>query len=413
MSSNANYVMIDNDATAVQKILNQRDNNGDSQQIKGLAVLCTQTVNDNIEEIEQPLGEISELEALIGKTYFDYHLNQKVDKIEGKGLSTCDYTIAEHQLLAYTEPPQNILIQGTHFEVDANDNTKIIEFKNINDQIITIPFGITAIEDRCPSNATKIILPNSLKNIGANMFYGCNKLTNITIPDSVTSIGNSAFYGCSSLTSITIPNSVATIEYSAFADCDNLTSVIIPDSVTRIEGRAFYVCSSLTSVIIPDSVTTMGSGVFNGCNNLIAIYYGDNESAFKTLMGSNFGELPMTTQIYYNSLDNSDVLTLNKKSIENNLYSQSPRNILQQAIDYYIDNENPNIISEFTQIGKEKEGTVTIPYGIEGIKEGELKTQATKLILPNSFKNFYDFMNITDCPNLKEIVIPTTIYLTK
>lgn len=68
----------------------------------------------------------------------------------------------------------------------------------------------------------------------------------VIIPDSVKDIGNSAFYGCDSLESMIIPNSVTYIGNSVFAYCDHLKSLTIPDSVYCIGGSVFEGCKSLT-----------------------------------------------------------------------------------------------------------------------------------------------------------------------
>lgn len=77
----------------------------------------------------------------------------------------------------------------------------------------------------CTTNATSVIIPDSVKIIGNWAFFNCDNLTNITIPDSVTSIGSFAFCGCSKLTNITIPISVRSIGYNAFKNCNNLKDV--------------------------------------------------------------------------------------------------------------------------------------------------------------------------------------------
>ena len=82
---------------------------------------------------------------------------------------------------------------------------------------------------------------------------GCRSLTKVVLPDSITEIGNEAFAGCSSLASITVPGSVTSIGDSAFSFCSSLASISIPDSVTSIGYRAFACCSSLASITIPDS----------------------------------------------------------------------------------------------------------------------------------------------------------------
>ena len=100
------------------------------------------------------------------------------------------------------------------------------------------------------ANTNKYTIPNTVTDIGANAFYGCEGLVSIIIPNSVTSIGTSAFLGCSSLTDVVIPESVISVGEKAFDWCRNLTSIVIPNSVTSIGEYAFGVCMNLTSVTV-------------------------------------------------------------------------------------------------------------------------------------------------------------------
>lgn len=158
-----------------------------------------------------------------------------------------------------------------------------------------------------------VVLPSTVKSIGANTFYGCTSLTSVNIPNGVTAIGEQAFYGCSQLanvnipltvktighhsffnnselTSITIPGTVDTIEESAFDGCGKLAAITlqdgvrvigkrafaetgaaqitIPGSVEEISAGAFQLSSALTSVYIPDGVKTIGNDAFAGANRL-------------------------------------------------------------------------------------------------------------------------------------------------
>lgn len=94
------------------------------------------------------------------------------------------------------------------------------------------------------SELTQIKLPNGLKKIGNDAFFGSG-LTSITIPNSVTSIGEYAF-AAGKLISVTIPNSVTNIGEEAFSD-NRLTSITIPSSVKSIGWEAFA-SNQLTSV---------------------------------------------------------------------------------------------------------------------------------------------------------------------
>ena len=73
---------------------------------------------------------------------------------------------------------------------------------------------------------------------------------NYNIPQGVRSIGVNAFYGCTSLRSINIPDSVTNIDWKAFVNCTCLRSVVIPDSVTKIDEEVFRNCTSLTNIIV-------------------------------------------------------------------------------------------------------------------------------------------------------------------
>ena len=169
-------------------------------------------------------------------------------------------------------------------------------------QSVTIPNSVTKIGDgafRWCESLQSITIPNSVTKIGEGAFCGCNicfftcnstyfqnddvclfnkdktaivgrikDCVNYIIPNSVKSIGDEAFYGCESLQSITIPNSVTSIGDGAFYGCESLQSITIPNSVTNIGFLAFYSCKSLQSVTIPNSVTNIGNYAFSYCTHL-------------------------------------------------------------------------------------------------------------------------------------------------
>lgn len=124
-------------------------------------------------------------------------------------------------------------------------------------------------------NTSKIVLPDSVTNIGHYTFGYCRSLTSVTLGNGVTNIVGEAFYNCSSLIYITIPDSVTSIGAYAFQNCKSLTTITIPNSVTEIHGFTFYGCSSLTSIIIPDSVTNIHARAFENCTSLTSLTIGN------------------------------------------------------------------------------------------------------------------------------------------
>ena len=168
--------------------------------------------------------------------------------------------------------------------------------------------GTTAV--KCRPNATNVIIPSNVTNIGGNAFSGHTNLTSVTILDGVTSIGYSAFNNCYKLTSVTIPDSVTSIGSNVFFNTPfdkNLpngdvylgscyykykgtmpinTSITIKDGTKSICGYAFDGCTSLSSIDIPDSVTSIGNSAFNNCYNLTSVTIPDSvtsidDSAFR------------------------------------------------------------------------------------------------------------------------------------
>lgn len=137
----------------------------------------------------------------------------------------------------------------------------------------------------------KVILPNTIIEIGSNAFEGCSELSAIEIPNSVNKIGYAAFRNCKALKSITIPSNVETIEVDAFNGCSALASVTIANGVRNIGAYVFANCSSLTKIVVPDSVRNMADYVFYNCSAL--------ESA---KLSENVATIPSNTFAYCYSL---------------------------------------------------------------------------------------------------------------
>lgn len=124
--------------------------------------------------------------------------------------------------------------------------------------------------------STKVYIPNTVRIIGSQAFYGCGGLESVVIPDSVTLIQGSAFEFCSSLKEITIPNSITVIGDCAFAYCDNLTEIMLPDSIVTLGARAFYKCLSLKKVVLSHKLEVIGGEAFANCTMLNDVLLGQN-----------------------------------------------------------------------------------------------------------------------------------------
>lgn len=96
--------------------------------------------------------------------------------------------------------------------------------------------------------------------------------TKITVPSMykgkpVTVIGERAFYDCSQITEIILPNTLKEIGASAFGYCTSLNKIEIP-SCTRVLDYAFSGCTALKEITLPDGIVSLGSYLFENCNSL-------------------------------------------------------------------------------------------------------------------------------------------------
>lgn len=119
---------------------------------------------------------------------------------------------------------------------EMGDPIKTTVYENKNIKKVVIKKGVTAIADFAFKGCKKlkeIILPSTLKKIGACAFEGC-PIKNISIPKSVKSIEPGAFAG-SSIKSITIPKTVKKLGEGVFGNCKKLESITMPGNIGVIK----------------------------------------------------------------------------------------------------------------------------------------------------------------------------------
>ena len=117
-------------------------------------------------------------------------------------------------------------------------------------------------------NLTTVVFPDSLKSIGKSGFLRCAKLKNIFLPDQLKKIGESSFDGCSNLQKVVLPENLVSLGKRAFADCISLTEISIPKKLLTLSEELFYRCIKLKKVHLFPNITTFKKGVFYGCESL-------------------------------------------------------------------------------------------------------------------------------------------------
>ena len=103
----------------------------------------------------------------------------------------------------------------------------------------------------CLTDATMIIIPETVTTIGSLAFSRRSKLKKVQLPEGLERIGRDAFSDCDALEEVTIPASVKTIDPYAFASCDGLKKVSFLGKPEHIARTTFSDCDNLMSIIVP------------------------------------------------------------------------------------------------------------------------------------------------------------------
>lgn len=199
-----------------------------------------------------------------------------------------------------------------------NDDQEIVEIPSTMNGLPVVSLASMSFAN---ISARKIVVPNTVTNIGDSAFFGCSNLKELVLPGSIETYGANLLYGCNSLESLTlfshyanelkywfnndidsIPASLTKIYYvdggkginltmwstdkvsntpitlylakgteikaNLFREAMYLESIVIPEGATYIGNYAFYKCYSLKNVVIPDSVTAINNSAFNNCTSM-------------------------------------------------------------------------------------------------------------------------------------------------
>jgi len=176
-------------------------------------------------------------------------------------------------------------------------------------EVVNLLPTVRTIGRNCFWNCTmikRIIIPQSVRQIGYNPFASCTNITfennspfykvekgilydstmkelvccpssavengKIIIPSTVINLGRNCFAGCDKLEKIDIPSNVKFISRSTFSNCTGLKQVVLPSSIEEIGDWCFNNCINLEKISIPKDLK-LSPNTFNGCPNVDIIRY--------------------------------------------------------------------------------------------------------------------------------------------
>lgn len=129
---------------------------------------------------------------------------------------------------------------GDTGNVDEDIDTSIFRFDKNTGTILGLNFKYTHKEDtlKIPSKIDGVVVKNIDNNAFYSLYKNLEQTTKVVLPETIENIGDGAFDGLN-LVEVNLPKDLKTIGVRAFYN-NKLTSVVIPKNVKVVEDNAFY-----------------------------------------------------------------------------------------------------------------------------------------------------------------------------
>lgn len=313
-------------------------------------------------------------------------------------------------------------------------------FRNCSNMTtLTLPEGLNKIGHHAFYECKKMVdfsIPKSVTEIGSNAFSYCESLTEIEIPSGVSRLyggsdsgfgalyGNGVFGACHSLKKVILPNTLLQLGDCAFWECISLESIIIPENVTVIGSSTFSHCSSLESIILPKKTTYIGDGAFYNCEKIKSIYIPQyvDKIGFNAFVGCK--------RLHKIEVDKYNLKFDSRNSC--NAIIEKETNSLIAGCSLTVIPNDVSSIADFAFADMDNLKTVDIPNSVISIGAGafydckslykvslsnNLETigqsaffncAITKIVIPQKIKNI-NYGTFGWCSNLEFIFIPASV----
>ena len=202
------------------------------------------------------------------------------------------------------------------------------------------------------STEKEIRIEEGESRISELAFAGLDYLERLLIPDSVREIGNYAFMNCYALREIQMPERVDHIGAGLFQNCWQLRSVRMPEGTLTLGTDMFENCHALAEIWLPLSLKDAARTSLSGCRSLRAIHISPGQisilppsaryTAVLTFMEEHEAEVPSAEdeamiECYIRERQKSFLdLAINRKSTESVRYMVSRGLADEEALREYL-----------------------------------------------------------------------------
>lgn len=276
-----------------------------------------------------------------------------------------------------------------------------------------VPKGVTAISDSAFRNCvdlTSVTISEGVAEIGIAAFYGCQNLKICVANQNATYLSQDGALFTKDMTRLichpgarggyTVPDGVKVIGDEAFFGCAALTSIVIPESVTSIGSRAFSRLGNLALIDFQGEPPTVGEEAFPATQGRCSGKYAAVWAAAVT----NGMWQGLTVQQEATEVSCFTYFIDNNEAIITGLQEDSPAAIvIPVAIDGFpVTSIGDSAFEDCAELT-----SVIIPKGITSIGDYAFYgcSQLTEVVLPESVTSIGDSA-FYGCAGLTSVVLP-------
>lgn len=244
---------------------------------------------DNNKGIEAVLGNVNKkyiekIEIVNGKIYLNTtnKTEQRVASSIGIRVNSWDVVdgtlLSSNKNLELVEDKDTVVIPPSIKKIGAGAFSGVTNLKKV-----IIPGTVEQIDSDAFSNNSlleKVVIEDGVKHIGAYAFKNCKKLRSIDFQNSVTEMGEAVLQGCTALKSVKLSKNIDKIS-DYFFSYTGIEQITIPEGITSIGGYTFEGCDMLKKVTFSASVKEIGYGMFWNVKSLTEIEVKEANNNFK------------------------------------------------------------------------------------------------------------------------------------
>ena len=342
---------------------------------------------------------------IIGESAFAFNSNLTEFRIPENVKEIKDCALHGVNVDHYNLDPQNPYLKIVNHILYSADGKKLISCPGGFDLIsIVIPEGTETIYGDAFSGIktiSRVIFPDSLKEIRYGAFSFCSSLKKIDFNSKLESIGDYAF-NSTGLKSCDFPDTIKEIGNMAFSDT-SLNKLKLPAGLEKLGDYAFSNID-VKELFIPKTLLDIGKNAFTNLNIKTFKADPDNEK-FATIEGVLFDKTKKSLICYPNMKKDTEYYIPNGiKEINSNGFQHA------SALTFVSIPDTVEIIGEYAFAGLSNLEQVQMPNSVTEIGSYAFKdcTLLKNINISNSLKTIREstFLN---CASLNEITIPGVV----